>query len=454
MAWSWVMMDSQKFCLKWDGFQSSVTSVFDHLRRDGELVDITLCCEGQRVKAHRMMLSACSPYFRDLLKNNPCQELVFFLKDTSAADLSAIIEFIYKGSVNVAQTQLGSFLKTAEMLQIRGLSGEEEKNPSSPVDRHPPVSSRAGRPRSPRPPPPPPTAKRRRVSDGTDTPGRTSPPPPPPPPAPPAPQPTQQPSGSPAPFTDFSASRGDPASSVVSGGSSVGSPSTVNHAPPSAGGRSGDQLPTGPEPVKVEKVDLTEDEDETSLDATLGYVAEYEGSGYGEHSAELATVAAMAEAAAAMPGGAVAGPSQRTTGDDSTPQDQLLACPVCGKTYTKLDTMRRHIKIHSGETTCPFCGIVYGMVTNLRRHIRNAHGQHLVCDICGSSYKHRESLYHHRKKHLGLTKCPVCGKVCSIVADLRRHMEVAHQLSSEDVRRIIPTKPKERISWGQFMAGR
>ncbi|XP_043211370.1 broad-complex core protein isoforms 1/2/3/4/5-like isoform X5 [Amphibalanus amphitrite] len=346
------MMDSQKFCLKWDGFQSSVTSVFDHLRRDGELVDITLCCEGQRVKAHRMMLSACSPYFRDLLKNNPCQELVFFLKDTSAADLSAIIEFIYKGSVNVAQTQLGSFLKTAEMLQIRGLSGEEEKNPSSPVDRHPPVSSRAGRPRSPRPPPPPPTAKRRRVSDGTDTPGRTSPPPPPPPPAPPAPQPTQQPSGSPAPFTDFSASRGDPASSVVSGGSSVGSPSTVNHAPPSAGGRSGDQLPTGPEPVKVEKVDLTEDEDETSLDATLGYVAEYEGSGYGEHSAELATVAAMAEAAAAMPGGAVAGPSQRTAGDDSTPQGPGnggcydYPCEVCGKSFKNPRSLINHRQLH------------------------------------------------------------------------------------------------------------
>ncbi|KAF0300069.1 Broad-complex core protein isoform 6 [Amphibalanus amphitrite] len=121
------MMDSQKFCLKWDGFQSSVTSMFDHLRRDGELVDITLCCEGQRVKAHRMMLSACSPYFRDLLKNNSCQQMVIFLKDTSAQDLSAIIEFMYKGSVNVSQTQLGSFLKTAEMLQIRGLSGEDEK---------------------------------------------------------------------------------------------------------------------------------------------------------------------------------------------------------------------------------------------------------------------------------------------------------------------------------------
>ena len=62
------MATSQKFCLKWNNFQNSVTSVFENLRQDEELVDITLCCEGQKIKAHRMMLSACSPYFRDLLK--------------------------------------------------------------------------------------------------------------------------------------------------------------------------------------------------------------------------------------------------------------------------------------------------------------------------------------------------------------------------------------------------
>lgn len=75
-----------------------------------------------------------------------------------------------------------------------------------------------------------------------------------------------------------------------------------------------------------------------------------------------------------------------------------------------------------------------------------------VCDICGSSYKHRESLYHHKKKHQGLTTCPICAKVCSIVADLRRHMEVSHNLSGEQVRRIIPTKPKDRISWGELIS--
>ena len=53
--------------------------------------------------------------------------MVFFMKDTSADDLRAIIEFMYKGSVNVAQTQLASFIKTAELLQIRGLSGDDDK---------------------------------------------------------------------------------------------------------------------------------------------------------------------------------------------------------------------------------------------------------------------------------------------------------------------------------------
>ena len=61
-------MNGQTFCLKWDHFRTSVTSVFNNLRQEDELVDITLCCEGQRLKAHRMMLSACSPYFRELLK--------------------------------------------------------------------------------------------------------------------------------------------------------------------------------------------------------------------------------------------------------------------------------------------------------------------------------------------------------------------------------------------------
>ena len=61
-------MDSQSFCLRWDGFETSQCSVFDELRRAGELVDVTLCCDGGSVRAHRTVLSAGSPYFRELFR--------------------------------------------------------------------------------------------------------------------------------------------------------------------------------------------------------------------------------------------------------------------------------------------------------------------------------------------------------------------------------------------------
>jgi len=62
------MDDTQHFCLRWNNYQSSITSAFENLRDDEAFVDVTLACEGRSIKAHRVVLSACSPYFRELLK--------------------------------------------------------------------------------------------------------------------------------------------------------------------------------------------------------------------------------------------------------------------------------------------------------------------------------------------------------------------------------------------------
>ena len=62
-----------------------------------------------------------------LFQENPCQHPVFFLKDTTFNDLTAVVEFVYNGEVNVTQAQLSSFLKTAEMLQVRGLTGDDDR---------------------------------------------------------------------------------------------------------------------------------------------------------------------------------------------------------------------------------------------------------------------------------------------------------------------------------------
>ncbi|KAG1661738.1 Protein bric-a-brac 2 [Nymphon striatum] len=116
------MASSQQFCLKWNNHQSNLISVFDDLLNNQEYVDVTLACEGHNIKAHKMVLSACSPFFQDLFKNNPCKHPIVIMKDMKYTDLKAVVRFMYKGEVNVSQDKLSTLLKTAESLQIKGLA--------------------------------------------------------------------------------------------------------------------------------------------------------------------------------------------------------------------------------------------------------------------------------------------------------------------------------------------
>lgn len=57
-------MTSQRFCLRWNNHQSNLLSVFDQLLQDESFVDVTLAVDGRNLKAHKIVLSACSPYFQ------------------------------------------------------------------------------------------------------------------------------------------------------------------------------------------------------------------------------------------------------------------------------------------------------------------------------------------------------------------------------------------------------
>jgi len=119
-------MGDEQYCLKWNSYKSSVTSAFKKLRDNQEFVDVTLSSEGKSCQAHRVVLSASSPYFRDLLGGlQYWQHPVLLLRDVPYSDLMAVLEFIYVGQVNITQGQLQSFLRTAQFLQISGLVEEE-----------------------------------------------------------------------------------------------------------------------------------------------------------------------------------------------------------------------------------------------------------------------------------------------------------------------------------------
>jgi len=125
---------SDQFCLRWNNYQASVTSAFKNLRDEEDFVDVTLCSEGKNLKAHKFVLSACSPYFKELLKGiNLWQHPVIILKDVFIQDLQNILEFVYVGEVNVSQEDLQSFLKTAELLEIKGLTDDTTMRPQIPL---------------------------------------------------------------------------------------------------------------------------------------------------------------------------------------------------------------------------------------------------------------------------------------------------------------------------------
>lgn len=59
------------------------------------------------------------------------QHPVLVLRDVPFIDLYTILEFIYMGEVNISQGDLQSFLKTAELLQIKGLTENVSWNPET-----------------------------------------------------------------------------------------------------------------------------------------------------------------------------------------------------------------------------------------------------------------------------------------------------------------------------------
>ncbi|XP_058466333.1 longitudinals lacking protein-like isoform X2 [Malaya genurostris] len=126
------MDDDQQFCLRWNNHQSTLISVFDTLLENGTLVDCTLAAEGKFLKAHKVVLSACSPYFAALLSQQYDKHPIFILKDVKFQELRAMMDYMYRGEVNISQDQLAALLKAAESLQIKGLSDNRGSSSNTP----------------------------------------------------------------------------------------------------------------------------------------------------------------------------------------------------------------------------------------------------------------------------------------------------------------------------------
>ena len=115
-------METEKFCLRWNDFETNISTAFKELREDKDFFDVTLACDDDQIQAHKVILSACSPFFKSILKRNSHPHPLLYLKGMKYTELVAVLNFMYHGEVNVAQEELNTFLGIAEDLKIKGLS--------------------------------------------------------------------------------------------------------------------------------------------------------------------------------------------------------------------------------------------------------------------------------------------------------------------------------------------
>jgi len=130
---------SEKYCLQWNDFQTTVSNSFKIFRQEEDFFDVTLVTDDEvQMSAHKLILSACSSFFKTILKKNPHPNPLIYLHGVDSTNLGYILDYIYHGEVQLFQEHLDPFMDKAQTLRISGLisSGEdrvgeagEEQNP-------------------------------------------------------------------------------------------------------------------------------------------------------------------------------------------------------------------------------------------------------------------------------------------------------------------------------------
>ncbi|XP_059487811.1 zinc finger and BTB domain-containing protein 14-like isoform X9 [Neocloeon triangulifer] len=353
-------MASHQYSLRWNNYVKHVSTAFEALRCDRDLVDVTLSCEGKKIPAHKMLLSACSSYFKSLFKENPCQHPVIIFRNVAFDDLMALVDFMYKGEVNVEQEQLASFLNTAELLEVQGLtnSGKDVEKSKTTVEEEKTVKNDDVQPEI------------AGVSLPYTAPFNES----------------SQPSPSTSSTTTLrKRRRTSPARTEDESQpkiQAVDEPviADIEHVP----------LKTEPEfeHIELQPDDSVDDEDLAA-------------SGIGLESSDMDNFV-------------MAGPSNDSLGEDKGGPANWWQAGGRGRAAEKL------IEEKNGRFECGLCEKSYstrmGCLAHYEIHLGNT-----VCEFCHKVLADRNALSKHRTQHLGLIRCELCRKTFATKYDLRRH---------------------------------
>ncbi|XP_030375384.1 protein jim lovell [Scaptodrosophila lebanonensis] len=121
--------NQQQFCLRWHNHQTSLLSTLPMLLDQSHLTDVTISAEGRMLRAHRVILSACSTFFMDIFRAlDASSHPVIIIPGANFNAIVALLSFMYSGEVNVYEEQIPMLLSLAETLGIKGLADVQNNN--------------------------------------------------------------------------------------------------------------------------------------------------------------------------------------------------------------------------------------------------------------------------------------------------------------------------------------
>jgi len=140
-----IQESEEMYCLRWESHKSVVdlSKVFQDFRENEVLFDVSLGCSiddggSTSLKAHKLVLSAYSPVFKDMFTRlREKNDTFIYLKGISRENLSYMLDFMYQGSIDIPKSQINSFLSDAHEFQIKGLDVKENSIDDPPSNEHP-----------------------------------------------------------------------------------------------------------------------------------------------------------------------------------------------------------------------------------------------------------------------------------------------------------------------------
>ena len=112
----------EKYNLTWHTYSDALRDMLKELYTTPDHTDVSFITEDRKIlKAHKHILSYCSPVFRDILSITNEQCPLIYLRGIQKSEMESILQFMYLGEASFLQDRMNEFLLVANNLQIKEL---------------------------------------------------------------------------------------------------------------------------------------------------------------------------------------------------------------------------------------------------------------------------------------------------------------------------------------------